>query len=69
MLAVRRWEYINVGAYVFTTLLLAVELTTVSAGGRARAVLAVVLAIVGVVNAHDLLAHLASVDCQVGKVQ
>ncbi|EEE64862.1 hypothetical protein OsJ_19719 [Oryza sativa Japonica Group] len=32
-LAVRRWEYINAGAYVFAALLLAVALAALSAGG------------------------------------
>ncbi|KAL5230386.1 hypothetical protein ABZP36_029162 [Zizania latifolia] len=66
-LAVRRWEYINAGMYVF-----AAALATQSAGGGARAALAVAavaLAIVAAVNAHDLAAHLAGVDCLVGLVR
>uniref|UniRef100_A0A0E0L6C5 Uncharacterized protein n=1 Tax=Oryza punctata TaxID=4537 RepID=A0A0E0L6C5_ORYPU len=71
-LAVRRWEYINAGAYVFAALLLAVALAALSAGGGARpalAVAAVALALVAAVNAHDLAAHLAGVDCRVGLVR
>ncbi|XP_040379744.1 uncharacterized protein LOC102701453 [Oryza brachyantha] len=71
-LAVRRWEYANAGAYVFAALLLAVALAALSAGGGARpalAVAAVALGIVGAVNAHDLAAHLAGVDCRVGLVR
>ncbi|KAF2932346.1 uncharacterized protein [Oryza sativa Japonica Group] len=76
-LAVRRWEYINAGAYVFAALLLAVALAALSAGGgggggasrAALAVAAVALALVAAVNAHDLAAHLAGVDCRVGLVR
>ncbi|KAF0926722.1 hypothetical protein E2562_027156 [Oryza meyeriana var. granulata] len=70
-LAVRRWEYINAGAYVFAALLLAVALAALSAGCGARAALAVAavaLAVVGAVNAHDLAAHLAGVDFRLGLV-
>ncbi|XP_044983692.1 uncharacterized protein LOC123450585 [Hordeum vulgare subsp. vulgare] len=76
-LAVRRWEYINVGAYMFGTLLLAAGLAALCAsedgiGPRdtGLAVAGVALAVVAVVNAHDLGAHLqqhlAGVDCHVG---
>ncbi|TVT97180.1 hypothetical protein EJB05_57552, partial [Eragrostis curvula] len=68
-LAVRRWEYINAGLYVFATLLLASGLAALSAGGAARAglaVAAVALAVAAAVNAHDLWAHLAGVDWRVG---
>ncbi|KAE8781452.1 hypothetical protein D1007_45317 [Hordeum vulgare] len=72
-LAVRRWEYINAGAYMFGTLLLAAGLAALCAsegGVGARdaglAVAGVALAVVAAVNAHDLGAHLAGVDCRVG---
>ncbi|KAL6620786.1 hypothetical protein ACP70R_035925 [Stipagrostis hirtigluma subsp. patula] len=69
-LAVRRWEYINAGVYVFAALLLAAGLAAVCAdGGAGRAglaVAAVALAGVAAVNAHDLAAHLAGVDWRVG---
>lgn len=72
-LAVRRWEYINAGAYMFGTLLLAAGLAALCAsegGVVARdaglAVAGVALAVVAAVNAHDLGAHLAGVDCRVG---
>ncbi|XP_062181184.1 uncharacterized protein LOC133885479 [Phragmites australis] len=68
-LAVRRWEYINAGLYVFAALLLVAGLAALSAGGAARAglaVAAVALAVVAAVNAHDLAAHLAGVDWRVG---
>ncbi|KAF6986680.1 hypothetical protein CFC21_004409 [Triticum aestivum] len=72
-LAVRRWEYINAGAYMFGTLLLATGLAALCAseGGAGAtdaglAVAAVALAVVAAVNAHDLGAHLAGVDCRVG---
>ncbi|KAG8069158.1 hypothetical protein GUJ93_ZPchr0005g15109 [Zizania palustris] len=71
-LAVRRWEYINAGMYVFAALLLAAALAAQSVGGGARAGLAVAavgLAIVTAVNAHDLAAHLVGVDCRVGLVR
>ncbi|KAF0913817.1 hypothetical protein E2562_024903 [Oryza meyeriana var. granulata] len=54
---------------MFMTLLVAVALTALSAGGGARAALAVALAVVGAVNAHDLAMHLAGVDCLVGLVR
>ncbi|KAM3413189.1 hypothetical protein ACQJBY_004393 [Aegilops geniculata] len=72
-LAVRRWEYINAGAYMFATLLLAAGLAALCAseGGAGAtdaglAVAGVALAVVAAVNAHDLGAHLAGVDCRVG---
>jgi len=69
-LAVRRWEYVNAGAYAFAALLLAAGLAALSAGGGASraglAVAAVALAAVAAVNAHDLAAHLAGVDWRVG---
>uniref|UniRef100_A0A453A286 Uncharacterized protein n=1 Tax=Aegilops tauschii subsp. strangulata TaxID=200361 RepID=A0A453A286_AEGTS len=72
-LAVRRWEYINAGAYMFGTLLLAAGLAALCAseGGvgatdAGLAVAGVALAVVAAVNAHDLGAHLAGVDCRVG---
>uniref|UniRef100_A0ACD5T6Q9 Uncharacterized protein n=1 Tax=Avena sativa TaxID=4498 RepID=A0ACD5T6Q9_AVESA len=76
-LSVRRWEYINAGAYVFATLLLSAGLAALCAsasdggGGRAAglAVAATALLIVAAVNAHDLGAHLAGVDCRVGLVR
>ncbi|XP_047095809.1 uncharacterized protein LOC124708164 [Lolium rigidum] len=74
-LTVRRWEYINAGAYVFGTLLLAAGLAAVcaSSDGGVRAaglvVAAAALVIVAAVNAHDLGAHLAGVDCRVGLVR
>ena len=78
-LSVRRWEYINAGAYVFATLLLSAALGVLCAsssdgggsGGRAAGlgVAAVALVIVAAVNAHDLGAHLAGVDCRVGLVR
>lgn len=74
-LTVRRWEYINAGAYVFGTLLLAAGLAALcaSSDGGVRAaglvVAAAALVIVAAVNAHDLGAHLAGVDCRVGLVR
>ena len=77
-LSVRRWEYINAGAYVFATLLLSAALGVLCAsssdgggGGMAAGlgVAAVALVIVAAVNAHDLGAHLAGVDCRVGLVR
>jgi hypothetical protein len=77
-LSVRRWEYINAGAYVFATLLLSAALAALCAfssdgdsGGKAAglAVAAAALVIVAAVNAHDLGAHLAGVDCRVGLVR
>ncbi|KAL6848749.1 hypothetical protein ACP4OV_021332 [Aristida adscensionis] len=70
-LAVRRWEYINAGVYVFAALLLAAGLAALCAGGgggarAGLAVAAVALAVVAAVNAHDLAAHLAGVDWRVG---
>ncbi|KAJ1264303.1 hypothetical protein BS78_09G253300 [Paspalum vaginatum] len=70
-LAVRRWEYINAGAYAFAALLLAACLAALCAGGGATsgaglAAAAVALAGVAAVNAHDLAAHLAGVDWRVG---
>ncbi|KAL6609463.1 hypothetical protein ACP70R_039432 [Stipagrostis hirtigluma subsp. patula] len=67
-LAVRRWEYINAGVYVFAALLLAAGLAAVCAGGGGAglAVAAAALAGVAAVNAHDLAAHLAGVDWRVG---
>ncbi|KAG0519450.1 hypothetical protein BDA96_09G265300 [Sorghum bicolor] len=66
-LAARRWEYINAGVYVFAALLLVLALSASSSGARAGlAVAAVALAAVAAVNAHDLAAHLAGVDCRVG---
>ncbi|XP_020146417.1 uncharacterized protein [Aegilops tauschii subsp. strangulata] len=72
-LAVRRWEYINADAYMFGTLLLAAGLAALCAseGGvgatdAGLAVAGVALAVVAAVNAHDLGAHLAGVDCHVG---
>lgn len=68
-LAVRRWEYINAGLYVFAALLLSAGLAAMWAGGAARAGLAaacVALAVAAGVNAHDLWAHLAGVDWRVG---
>uniref|UniRef100_A0ACD5TZ14 Uncharacterized protein n=1 Tax=Avena sativa TaxID=4498 RepID=A0ACD5TZ14_AVESA len=76
-LSVRRWEYINAGAYVFATLLLSAGLTALcmssSDGGGGRAaglgVAAAALVILAAVNAHDLGAHLAGVDCRVGLIR
>ncbi|XP_051210625.1 uncharacterized protein [Lolium perenne] len=74
-LTVRRWEYINAGAYVFGTLLLAAGLAALCAssdrGVRAAGlvVAAAALVIVAAVNAHDLGAHLAGVDCRLGLVR
>ncbi|GJN15361.1 hypothetical protein PR202_gb02266 [Eleusine coracana subsp. coracana] len=69
-LAVRRWEYMNAGVYVFATLLLASSLAALfDVGGAARAGLAaagVALAVAAAVNAHDLWAHLAGVDWRIG---
>jgi hypothetical protein len=69
-LAVRRWEYINAGLYVFAALLLACGLAAVSAGGAARrvglAVAGMAQAIAAGVNAHDLWAHLVGVGWRVG---
>uniref|UniRef100_A0A0D9WKC6 Uncharacterized protein n=1 Tax=Leersia perrieri TaxID=77586 RepID=A0A0D9WKC6_9ORYZ len=74
-LAVRRWEYANAAAYAFATLLLllaaAMTLLPLSAsgGGAARAVAGVALSAIAAVNAHDLAAHLAGIDCHVGLVR
>lgn len=68
-LAARRWEYINAGTYVFAALLLVLAAAlsmSVSAARPGLAVGAVALAAVAAVNAHDLAAHLAGVDCRVG---
>ncbi|XP_066360635.1 uncharacterized protein [Miscanthus floridulus] len=73
-LAARRWEYINAGVYVFAALLLvlaagvvlAAAALSASAARAGLAVAAVALAAAAAVNAHDLAAHLAGVDCRVG---
>ncbi|CAD6332674.1 unnamed protein product [Miscanthus lutarioriparius] len=77
-LAARRWEYINAGVYVFAALLLvlaagvlaaALSVSSTASASAARAglaVAAVALAAAAAVNAHDLAAHLAGVDCHVG---
>uniref|UniRef100_A0A8I6XM71 Uncharacterized protein n=1 Tax=Hordeum vulgare subsp. vulgare TaxID=112509 RepID=A0A8I6XM71_HORVV len=67
-LAVRRWEYINAGAYMFGTLLLAAGLAALCAseGGVGPRDVGLAVAVVAAVNAHDLGAHLAGVDCRMG---
>jgi len=69
----RRWEYINAGVYVFAALLLVGGLlaqlwpwAVSRKSGLAVAVVGV-LGLVGV-NAHDLLAHVAGIDYNLGLV-
>ncbi|KAF0932911.1 hypothetical protein E2562_013111 [Oryza meyeriana var. granulata] len=62
-----RWEYINAGVYIFAAVLLVGgfvgQLSTWAATSRSGlAVAAVGLVLLLVVNAHDLLAHVAGVD-------
>ncbi|XP_039803566.1 uncharacterized protein LOC120667586 [Panicum virgatum] len=67
-----RWEYINAGVYVFAVVLLvagflAQLLLLAPWIGRAGLVaIAIGLAAVLAVNAHDLLAHVAGVDYRLG---
>src|SRR3954468_9663876 len=67
----RRWEYVNAGVYVFAAVLLAigflVQLWPWAVSRRAGLTVAVVglLGVLGA-NAHDLLAHVAGVDYNLG---
>lgn len=59
-----RWEYINAGLHVFSALLLVAGFGTLLAGGGVAGlyVMLVALTLVAAVNAHDLVAHLISLD-------
>lgn len=67
----RRWEYINAGVYVFAAVLLVAgflaQLWPWAVSTKAGLAVAVVglLGVLGV-NAHDLLAHVAGVDYNLG---
>jgi hypothetical protein len=69
----RRWEYVNAGVYVFAAVLLVggflAQLWPWAVSQKIGLAVAIVglLAVVGV-NAHDLLAHLAGVDYNLGLV-
>uniref|UniRef100_A0ACD5ZMA8 Uncharacterized protein n=1 Tax=Avena sativa TaxID=4498 RepID=A0ACD5ZMA8_AVESA len=69
----RRWEYINAGVYVFAALLLVggflAQLWPWAVSRKSGLAVAVVgvLGLVGV-NAHDLLAHVAGIDYNLGLV-
>ncbi|RWW37134.1 hypothetical protein BHE74_00057795 [Ensete ventricosum] len=65
-----RWEYINAGLHVFAAALLtagfSAELPSRSNAEVGLAVILVALALLAVVNAHDLVAHMAGIDYQFG---
>ena len=65
-----RWEYINAGLHVFAAALLTAGFSA-ELPGRSNdevdlAVILVALALLAVVNAHDLVAHMAGIDYQFG---
>lgn len=66
-----RWEYTNAGLHVFSAALLAAGFSAQLLGGREAglAVVLVALAVLALVNAHDLVAHLAGVDFRLGLVR
>jgi hypothetical protein len=67
----RRWEYVNAGVYVFAAVLLVggflAQLWPWAVSQKTGLALAIIglLGVVGV-NAHDLLAHVAGVDYNLG---
>ncbi|KAG6489948.1 hypothetical protein ZIOFF_051230 [Zingiber officinale] len=66
-----RWEYTNAGLHVFSSALLSAGFSTQLLGGREAglAVVLVALAVLALVNAHDLVAHLAGVDFRLGLIR
>ncbi|XP_077228769.1 polypyrimidine tract-binding-like protein [Tasmannia lanceolata] len=61
-----RWELINAGLYVFATILLmggfAAQLSTSGDAKSGLFVILIALALLTVVNLHDLVAHVAGID-------
>lgn len=66
-----RWEYTNAGLHVFSAALLAAGFSAQLLGGREAglAVVLVALAVLALINAHDLVAHLAGVDFRLGLIR
>ena len=65
--AIKRAEYINVGLYVFATMVLVsgfVALLISNQPEPGLVLLLVALGVIFVVNVHDLFAHLAGIDCR-----